>query len=190
MSNTFYNVTGKPTAFAAGRSFDIRTEFGAIQAAFDLLPNALGAGQKGFNGGTWASPTLTSPTITGSGAATFTTATLTGLKFDDNPSNVAAAASTFSVFHSSADNALEFCYGTSARILNLDIAGNVYLGDGTNALGTTATDGFFYLPRCAGVPTGAATGVGSGCAAVVDTSSGSGRLYIRIGSTWSYVALT
>jgi hypothetical protein len=67
--------------------------------------------------------------------------------------------------------------------------GGVVVGIATAPLGTTATRGFFYLPTCAGAPTGVAQTVGTGAVPmVVDTTNS--RLYIRIGSTWKYASLT
>lgn len=76
--------------------------------------------------------------------------------------------------------------------LSVDKPGNVIVGSTAGSLATTATDGFLYIPSMAGVPTGSATAYTGTVAMVVDTSSGAGagRLYIRVGSTWRYVALT
>ena len=72
------------------------------------------------------------------------------------------------------------------------------MGDGTNlghfvdsfnnvasglpSLATNATDGFLYLPSCAGVPTGTPRGVTGMVPLVVDTTDG--RLYAYIGGAW------
>ena len=70
-------------------------------------------------------------------------------------------------------------------------AGYVNLSGSGSALATTTTDGFTCLPTCAGVPSGTPVALPAGTVPmVVDTSSGTGRLYIRIGSTWRYAALT
>jgi hypothetical protein len=79
--------------------------------------------------------------------------------------------------------------GTNQR-LYVDAVGNVVMG--TAALATTATDGFFYAPSCAGVPTGVPTSYTGRSPIIVDTTSGAGagRLWIRVGATWRFVALT
>lgn len=58
---------------------------------------------------------------------------------------------------------------------------------GNAALTTTATDGFLYLPSCAGAPTGApATQTGT-VACVVDTADS--KLYAYVGGSWKSVTL-
>lgn len=60
---------------------------------------------------------------------------------------------------------------------------------GTTALATNATSGFLWLPSCAGAPTGSPTAPYTNAAAcVIDTTNR--RLYVRVGTTWRYVALT
>jgi hypothetical protein len=79
--------------------------------------------------------------------------------------------------------------GSNVRF-SIDSNGNVVVNDA--ALATTATNGFLYIPTCAGVPTGTPTTYTGRSAIIVDTSSGAGagRLYIRVGATWRYVDLT
>jgi hypothetical protein len=60
---------------------------------------------------------------------------------------------------------------------------------GTAALATSATAGFVWVPSCAGAPTGAPTAPYTNAAAVVvDTTNN--RLYVLVGATWRYAALT
>jgi hypothetical protein len=75
----------------------------------------------------------------------------------------------------------------TAKRMSITSKGNVILGNRV-ALATTATDGFPYLPTCAGAPTGAATAYTGQAPMVVDSTNN--RLYIRVGSTWKYVTLT
>jgi hypothetical protein len=53
---------------------------------------------------------------------------------------------------------------------------------GADALATTATDGFLYVPTCAGVPTGTPTSQGSTAPIVIDTTNH--RLYFYSGGSW------
>jgi hypothetical protein len=71
--------------------------------------------------------------------------------------------------------------------LRITGAGNIVLGSQT-ALATNATNGFTYLPTCAGAPTGSATSYTGKAPFVVDTTNN--RLYIRVGATWRYTTLT
>jgi hypothetical protein len=71
-------------------------------------------------------------------------------------------------------------------------ASNLFAGTtiiGTAAIATTATAGFLWIPSCAGAPTGAPTAPYTNAAALVADTTNS-RLYVRIGSTWKYAALS
>jgi len=69
-----------------------------------------------------------------------------------------------------------------------DKLGNVVAGASGADLGTTATDGFFYLPTVNGTPTGTPTAYTGAAPAVVDRSTN--KLYVRVGGTWKSVTLT
>ncbi len=76
--------------------------------------------------------------------------------------------------------------GTSTRLerMRIDDAGNVIVG--TAALATTATDGFLYIPTCAGTPTGVPTTYTGRVPIVYDTTGN--KLWIYNGA-WKSVAL-
>lgn len=57
--------------------------------------------------------------------------------------------------------------------------GNTIIGASPAALATTATDGFLYIPTCAGTPTGAPTAYTGKCAIVFDTTNN--KLYVYDG---------
>jgi hypothetical protein len=72
-----------------------------------------------------------------------------------------------------------FTSGTErARI---DTSGNVVAG-GSVALSTTATDGFLYVPTCAGTPTGTPTAITGMAPIVVNTTNN--KLYFYSGGSW------
>lgn len=60
-------------------------------------------------------------------------------------------------------------------------AGNVVAG-GSVALATNATNGFLYVPTCAGTPTGAPTAITGMAPIVVDTTNN--KLYFYSGGAW------
>lgn len=60
--------------------------------------------------------------------------------------------------------------------------GSIVCGDQAAALATTATDGFFYIRSCAGVPTGIPTAVTGSVPMVYDTTNL--RLYVYSGGAW------
>jgi hypothetical protein len=70
--------------------------------------------------------------------------------------------------------------GGTVTPLQLDAAGNALAGIGT--LATNATDGFLYVPTCAGTPTGAPTAKAGYAPIVVDTTNN--KLYFYSGSAW------
>lgn len=91
------------------------------------------------------------------------------------------------VYLGSESNHPAVLYTNNTERARLDTSGNVIVG--TAALATSATNGFPWIPSCAGAPTGAPTAPYSNAAAlVVDTTNS--RLYVRVGSTWKYVTLT
>jgi hypothetical protein len=59
---------------------------------------------------------------------------------------------------------------------------------GIAALATTATDGFFYIPTCAGAPTGTPTAQTGTVPIIFDTTDK--RLYVYEGAAWHYFAET
>lgn len=66
-------------------------------------------------------------------------------------------------------------------------AGSVYVGSGAAALATTATDGFLYVPTCAGAPTGTPTAI-TGTAPIVADSTNN-KLYCYLNGAWKSVTL-
>ena len=60
-------------------------------------------------------------------------------------------------------------------------AGNIVAG-ASAALATTATDGFLYVPTCAGTPTGTPTAITGMAPIVVDTTNN--KLYFYSGGQW------
>lgn len=66
-------------------------------------------------------------------------------------------------------------------LLTLDLA-NLSVVVGNAALATTATDGFLYIPACAGVPTGAPTAYTGRAPMVIDSTNN--KMYIYSGGAW------
>ena len=64
--------------------------------------------------------------------------------------------------------------------MTLNAAGSLVLGDA--AVATTATDGFLYIPGCAGTPTGTPTSQTGRVPLVVDTTNN--KLYFYSGGSW------
>lgn len=64
--------------------------------------------------------------------------------------------------------------------MRIDNKGNVVVG--TAALATTATDGFLYLPTCAGTPTGTPAAYAGRVPIVFDSTNG--KLCVYSGSAW------
>ena len=65
--------------------------------------------------------------------------------------------------------------------------GSVAIGSANPAepeLATTATDGFLYIPTCAGVPTGVPTAISGRAPLVMDSTPVTGGLYIYLAGAW------
>ena len=67
-------------------------------------------------------------------------------------------------------------YTSASRRLELSVAGNIVLGTQA-ALATNATDGFTYIPTCAGTPTGVPTAYTGKVAMVYDTTNNEFYIY-------------
>ena len=71
-------------------------------------------------------------------------------------------------------------YTSETERMRIDSSGNVRVG--TAAIATTATDGFLYVPTCAGTPTGTPTAI-TGLAPIVINSTNN-KLYFYSGGVW------
>ncbi len=69
---------------------------------------------------------------------------------------------------------------TFTQAMTLNAAGSLVLG--AAAVATTATDGFLYIPGCAGTPTGTPTSQTGRVPLVVDTTNN--KLYFYSGGSW------
>lgn len=69
---------------------------------------------------------------------------------------------------------------TFTQAMTLDASGSLVLG--AAAVATTATDGFLYIPGCAGTPTGTPTAKTGRVPLVVDTTNN--KLYFYSGGAW------
>jgi hypothetical protein len=91
------------------------------------------------------------------------------------------------IFHDGADmfvvnaknNALKFQTNATERV-SIPAQGGMLIG--TGAIATNATDGFLYVPGCAGTPTGTPTTYGGRVPIVVDTTNY--KLYFYAGGIW------
>ena len=70
--------------------------------------------------------------------------------------------------------------GGTTDFINVDGSGNTTVGAGT--LATTATDGFLYVPTCAGTPTGTPTAKTGFAPIVVNTTNN--KLFFYSGGAW------
>jgi hypothetical protein len=93
--------------------------------------------------------------------------------------NEVANTATIEVTAGAGNPALELATVGATRVRISD-AGNVSIG--TGSLATTATNGFPYIPTCAGIPTGTPTTI-SGFAPMVADSTNN-KLYVYLGGAW------
>ena len=71
-------------------------------------------------------------------------------------------------------------YTSETERMRIDSSGNVRVG--TAAIATTATDGFLYVPTCAGTPTGTPTAITGLAPIVIDSTNN--KLYFYSGGVW------
>jgi hypothetical protein len=76
---------------------------------------------------------------------------------------------------------LTFYRNPTTEAARITSSGNVVAG-GSVALATTATDGFLYVPTCAGTPTGTPTSITGMAPIVVNTTNN--KLYFYSGGAW------
>ena len=114
---------------------------------------------------------VTTNGTSGSGVYFYQNGTSTGL--------VDVYSSQMHVYAQGATNPL--LLGTNnAEKMRIDSNGNVSIG--TAAISTSATDGFLYIPTCAGTPTGTPTTKTGLAPMVVDSTNN--KLYVYISGAW------
>ena len=199
MSNTWFVATGNPVYRSQGLSTLVRNEFSRLQAAFDKLPDSAGGITKGFVGGSFSSSILFAPQILGGtvGSAANPVSSIDAVQYLGAGAGYAAGSlpvdtGTLGAFFRMATTTrvgyARSNSGTPVTSFFFDEFRSFVMGDGANALATTATAGFMYLSSCAGTPTGAPAAYTGAAPIVVDTSAN--RLWVRIAGTWRFVALT
>lgn len=82
---------------------------------------------------------------------------------------------------SSLSNNVIIADGAGNRLIRKDANGNQIMG-AESALATNATNGFLYVPSCAGVPTGVPTAITGKIPIVVDSTNN--IMYIYSGGSW------
>ncbi len=172
-----------PYLQVAGRSTDGRAEFNflnnglsVVNAKLVAYTGILAIETNGFERLRIAADgtaTFSGPISMGSGhqiRATDGSNSNPGVSFssDQNTGLVSAAADTIAVVTGGAERA------------RVDNNGNVVVG--TGVLATNATNGFLYIPSCAGTPTGTPTAYSGRVPLVWDSTNN--ILYIRSGGSW------
>lgn len=196
MANNWFTATGSPATRGRGWSDEVRSQFSAISSAFDRLPAPVSGPAKGFNGGVFQIPLLQQANAQGGSFGSGTSPAVfvsylqylgAGLGYSEGP----AESGTHGAFYR-VSGTTRVAYSPSsvstAPSFFMDATRNLVMGDATTELATSATAGFFYLPTVNGAPSGAATAYTGAAPAIVDRANL--RLYVRIGSTWRYAALT
>lgn len=188
------NLTAGKTVSAAGLAVDANSATNAVRITQTGAGNALLVEDSAT---TDATPTvITAAGDIGVGTSTPATKLHVATSTDGEAFRVQrATAPNFTIFRVNMDATantatLEATGGAGNPALNLATvgatrvsisdAGNVSIG--TGSLATTATNGFPYIPTCAGTPTGAPTAISGFAPMVVDSTNN--KLYVYIGGAW------
>ena len=99
--------------------------------------------------------------------------------FAANLASIWASVGRLDIGTSSASDISFFANNTER--LRIESSGSIRAG-AASALATTATDGFLYVPTCAGVPTGTPTAITGMAPIVVNTTNN--KLYFYSGGAW------
>jgi hypothetical protein len=133
--------------------------------------------------------TVVAPASTGYGAFDAATSGFANLNFKTGgtvyaymgSANAFVTGGTANDFGFRAQNSMVFASGGGTERARITSSGNFVAG-GSVALATTATDGFLYVPTCAGTPTGTPTAITGMAPIVVNTTNN--KLYFYSGGAW------
>jgi hypothetical protein len=95
-------------------------------------------------------------------------------------------ASTGQIIFGSVSNIILNFFSNNATRAYIPAAGGLVIGDGANTLATNATNGFLYIPRCAGAPTGTPVAQAGTVPMIYDSTNN--KFYIYNGA-WRGVTL-
>jgi hypothetical protein len=142
MSNSYYTHTTFPAANSQGASAGMRGELNAIMAGFDLLPDPLGVGLKGFSDGRWENATIVGGAMDGVviGDSAPVRAAFTTI--------IASAAATLSGGGTLAGT---FAAGAAGKLTGFGISGGTL--DNVPIGGTTRSSALFTTLGVSGVAT-------------------------------------
>jgi len=200
VANSWFTAYGLPQTRGVLSSAEIRREFSRIEAAFAKMPEPAAGVVRGFDSpyiqsptvenGAWLGGTLGSEALP---AQAWTSRAYVGLGVGGLVSDVLLNSDKAGAFFRIAStDRIGFgkkIDGTTPKVsFFMDEKASLVMGDATAEAATTTTTGFFYLPTVNGAPTGSATAYTGAVPAVVDRANN--RLYIRVATTWRYVALT
>lgn len=200
MSNSYYAAGSVPPTYGPVTSQELRDEFARIEAAFNRLPDPISSSGGGFSGGSFANATLNNPVISGGSIGFNGAPSVAQLRYLDvaesnNTFDLDAAGTSSYAYaklflSSAADNDLSIntlVLGYQLGRLGVTEEGDVFAGGNPKApIATDATEGFLYIPMCAGTPTGTPSlGLTGHVPLIYDSTNN--RLYVYDGG-WRYAA--
>jgi hypothetical protein len=175
---SFYDPTGRKGYFGysgADDSFNLVNEMNA-HMSFGTNGNERARLDASGNLGIGTSSPSVKFVVSNAGANGFEFDPTTGIAQTYNRSG--AAYTSYKIYGLD----LEFRAGASPAIaMTIDSNRNIVAG-ASAALATTATDGFLYVPTCAGTPTGTPTAITGMAPIVVNTTNN--KLYFYSGGAW------
>ena len=182
----YYNPPETPTLRSPLSSEQIRDSFGALDAAFNLLPDPVGGGSQGFAGGLWNESTLHACTLLDCILGTDLNPSKGVVSYLSLSKSTQATAGVGNVMlYRDLDGVTRFMDVATTAFM-IDQNQNVVPGNGATELSTASVKGFFYLPSVNGTSVGTPLNVYGGAVPMVYN-----RATHKIGAfsgTWKYTA--
>lgn len=188
MSNGYFNSSAIPGFRDTLTSEVIRDQFGALAAAFDLLPPPAGGGSLGFNGGTWIDGLLQACTLVGCNLGASTSPSRGYVSYLGFPrtTTVTLGAGNRGLTRTVAGDLQ--VQDNATAIFMWDNAGNTVVGDGATELPTSAAAKFLYIPTVNGAPSGSPT-VKTGSVPIVFDRDNE-EICVYTGGAWKSVGVS
>lgn len=181
----YYTPPVTPVLRSDLSSQEIKDSFGALAAAFELLPPPIGGGIQGFTGGQFNTASISGATILSSTLGSNASpcwGTIDYLILHKNNTPVLGAGNRGLANSIAGDITLKDNITTQ---MMWDTVGNTIPCDPAVATATGATAGFFYIPLSTGTSAGVPTNVYAGAVPLIYNTN-TNKLGVYSGGAWKF----